>query len=119
VHVSARSCRAHRKEVHNSQDVNNSGGLPRWSRGFGFILHESAEEINVDFVRLAAVGKDLVHFGLDVEHRLLAAAATVGEDLLALGRVQVPFLYIFLTPHATIQTISKREDKKMGSSFIE
>jgi hypothetical protein len=57
------------------------GGLPRWSRGFGFILHESVEEIDVAFVRLAAVGNDLVHVGLDVEHRLFTAAATVEEDL--------------------------------------
>jgi hypothetical protein len=43
-----------------------------------------------------------------VQHRLLAAAATVEEDLLALGRVQVPFLYVILTPHATMKTITIR-----------
>jgi hypothetical protein len=121
--VSARSCRAHRKEVlYSSPQLpgrKQFGGLPRWSRGVGFILRESVEEINVDFVRLAAVRNDLVHIGHDVEHRLLTAAGTVEEDLLALGRVQVSFLYIILTPHATMKTISKREDKKMGSSFIE
>jgi hypothetical protein len=78
------------------------------NRGVGFILHEYVEEINVAFVRLAAVGNDLVHVSLDVEHRLLAAVATVEEGLLAFGRVQVPFLYIILSPHATMKTITIR-----------
>jgi hypothetical protein len=44
----------------------------------------------------------------DVEHQLLAAAATVEENLLALGWVQASFLHIILTPHATMKTITIR-----------
>jgi hypothetical protein len=52
--------------------------------------HESVEGIKVDLVRLATVGNDLVYFGLDVEHRLLDAATTVEEDLLALAGSEYP-----------------------------
>jgi hypothetical protein len=52
--------------------------------------HESVEGIKVDLVRLATVSNDLVHFGLAVENRLLAAATTVKEDLLALAGSEYP-----------------------------
>jgi hypothetical protein len=68
----------------------------------------------VHVVRHAAEGNDLVHFGLNVEYRLLAVAITVEEDRYTCSTGSK---HIVLPPHVAIKT-NIHEDTKMSRSSI-